>query len=199
MKSLLGRDISLLRGFATNVASYQPVGQLCPFVSTDGVKNNYCKTGNNQQSDPCCYDPCNSLSKGNLANNELNYATMLFHGFAAAVPGFSPRMLIDTSRNGVPNSRSNCDSFCNVRNARLGPAPTANTAAPSIVDAYFWIKVPGSSDGCTKVLPDGSTCKRFDPVCASVDAIGSRAGEPRAPEAGEWFDYSIKLLVADPA
>ena len=42
-------------------------------------------------------------------------------------------------------------------------------------------------DGCTEVLPDGSLCPRFDRMCASADSIGSRPGEPRAPEAGSWW------------
>jgi len=28
-----------------------------------------------------------------------------------------------------------------------------------------------------------------------VDSIGSRPGEPRAPEAGVWFDFQIKMLA----
>ena len=53
----------------------------------------------------------------------------------------------------------------------------------------------GESDGCTEVLPDGTTCGRFDPMCATVDAIGSKPGEPRAPYAGDWFDYQVRLLT----
>jgi len=32
-------------------------------------------------------------------------------------------------------------------------------------------------------------------MCGSVDSIGSAQGEPRAPEAGQWFDYQIKQLA----
>jgi hypothetical protein len=28
-----------------------------------------------------------------------------------------------------------------------------------------------------------------------VDSIGSRGGEPRAPEAGRWFDYEVQMLA----
>ena len=69
------------------------------------------------------------------------------------------------------------------------------TGAPDVVDAYFWLKTPGESDGCTEMLPDGGMCPRFDADCASEDSIGSRAGEPRAPEAGQWFDYQVKQLA----
>jgi len=192
-------NIVHLRGFATNVANWQPVGIMCPFQSNDGVRNLYCTNGQNRANDPCCADPCNSIPNGNVANNELNYINMLLHSISAAVPGYKPHFVVDTSRNGVPNSRSDCGNFCNVRNARIGLLPTAVTAKPDLIDAYIWMKTPGESDGCTQLLPDGNVCNRFDAKCASVDSIGTRAGEPRAPQAGSWFDYQIKLLVSDPA
>jgi len=63
------------------------------------------------------------------------------------------------------------------------------------VDAYFWLKTPGESDGCTQILPDGTNCPRFDSMCGSQDSIGSQGSEPRAPQAGAWFDYQIKMLA----
>ena len=69
------------------------------------------------------------------------------------------------------------------------------TDVPDVVDAYFWLKTPGESDGCTQILPDGATCPRFDADCASQDSLGSWPGEPRAPEAGQWFDYQVKQLA----
>merc|ERR1719444_753598 len=53
------------------------------------------------------------------------------------------------------------------------------------------------SDGCTQKLPDGTSCPRFDGKCGSVDSIGSKPSEPRAPEAGHWFDYQVKQLAAN--
>ena len=32
------------------------------------------------------------------------------------------------------------------------------------VDAYFWLKTPGESDGCTALLPDGTRCARRSPL-----------------------------------
>jgi len=63
------------------------------------------------------------------------------------------------------------------------------------VDAYFWLKTPGESDGCTQTLPEGGTCPRFDADCGAGDALGSRPEEPRSPEAGRWFDYQVKELA----
>jgi endoglucanase len=50
--------------------------------------------------------------------------------------------LIDTSRNG----RGSNGEWCNARDRALGPPPTGATGDKS-VDAYFWIKPPGESDG----------------------------------------------------
>jgi len=158
--------------------------------------------------------------------------------YSLEVPNFDPRVVIDTGRNGVMNNREDCSSWCNIRGAGVGLLPTTLTAAPEIVDAYFWVKskfpcpscpfmcsirssiqlclfllwsrlwflcsnaVPGESDGCTALLPssDGSeSCPRFDDGCASEDSIGSRQGEPRAPEAGQWFDFAAKSLAANAA
>ena len=187
-----------LRGFSTNVANYQPIGIMCPFQSSDGIRNDYCLSGQHQ-SDPCCADPCKLESQYNAGNNELNYVNMVYHAFQAIAPSFSPHFLIDSGRNGVSNMRSSCSDWCNIRGAGIGVPPTANTAVPSLVDAYFWLKTPGESDGCTQILPDGTTCPRYDSSCASADSIGSQAGEPRAPQAGHWFDYQIKQLAGNAA
>ena len=195
---VLGSNILALRGFSTNVANYQPIGIMCPFQSSDGIRNDYCLNGQHQ-SDPCCADPCALESQYNSGNNELNYANILFHAFQAVQPSFIPHFVIDSGRNGVSNMRSSCSNWCNIRGAGIGVPPTANTAVPSLVDAYYWLKTPGESDGCTQILPDGSTCPRFDSLCASADSLGSNAGEPRAPQAGKWFDYEIKQLASNSA
>ena len=91
--------------------------------------------------------------------------------------------------------RSQCKNWCNIRNAGVGHVASTATDIPDVVDAYFWLKTPGESDGCTQILPDGATCPRFDADCASQDSLGSWPGEPRAPEAGQWFDYQVKQLA----
>lgn len=50
--------------------------------------------------------------------------------------------VIDTSRNGLGSN----GEWCNPAGRALGQAPTANTG-DAAVDAYFWIKAPGESDG----------------------------------------------------
>jgi hypothetical protein len=91
--------------------------------------------------------------------------------------------------------RSTCSNWCNPRGAGAGVPSTAETANRSLVDAYFWLKTPGESDGCSERLPDGKKCPRFDAKCASVDSLGTQAGEPAAPEAGMWYNYQVKQLA----
>lgn len=64
-----------------------------------------------------------------------------------------------------------------------------------MIDAYFWIKPPGESDGCTRLLPTGKECAHYDRACGLPNAIGSNASEPRAPEANEYFEAQAKLLA----
>jgi cellulose 1,4-beta-cellobiosidase len=169
-----------IRGFATNVAGYQPLGQGCRQVG-------WC-LGGSHPADACCADACNLVQQWNPANNEVNYVLALSQSFPNA------RFIIDTGRSGIPNARTNCANWCNPRATGFGKLPT-NKTSNSLIDAYLWIKVPGESDGCTQQLPNGANCPRFDGACASVDSIGSRSGEPRAPEAGKWFDYQVKMLA----
>ena len=63
-----------------------------------------------------------------------------------------------------------------------------------MVDALFWLKPPGQSDGCVKAQP---TCSAYgaDPMCGSPDSIGSSTGEPLAPPAGFWWQYDLISLA----
>jgi cellulose 1,4-beta-cellobiosidase len=185
-----------VRGFATNVANYQPIGTLCPW-SGSGTRNDYCLNGQHQ-SDACCADPCRLEGQWNDANNELNYAQALSKSMSAGISGFTPYFVIDTGRNGVGDMRKDCANWCNPRGAGAGAKPAASPAGvPDYIDAFYWLKTPGESDGCTQVLPDGSNCPRFDSFCGSSDSIGSQSEEPRAPEAGRWFDYQVKMLASN--
>lgn len=177
-----------LRGFTTNVANYQPLGVKCP-------SSGFCLNGANPDHE-CCQDPCGLGAEFNPCHSELNYAVALTEAMSSAISGFEPKVVIDTGRNGQ-SPRSSCANWCNARGAGSGKIPTTDTAAPEVVDAYMWLKTPGESDGCTNELPGGGTCPRFDADCKSEDSIGSRSDEPRAPEAGLWFDYQIKMLAAN--
>jgi len=117
-------------------------------------------------------NPCpNELAYANTLRKTLSMYGFKDHGF-----------LIDTSRNGKGGIRKAWGSWCNVRGAGLGERPRANPE-PGI-DAYFWIKPPGESDGSSD--PDGP---RFDKMCAGPDAA------PGAPQAGQWFESYFLDLV----
>eukprot|EP00441_Pelagodinium_beii_P046663 CAMPEP_0197621336 /NCGR_PEP_ID=MMETSP1338-20131121/1938_1 /TAXON_ID=43686 ORGANISM="Pelagodinium beii, Strain RCC1491" /NCGR_SAMPLE_ID=MMETSP1338 /ASSEMBLY_ACC=CAM_ASM_000754 /LENGTH=532 /DNA_ID=CAMNT_0043190779 /DNA_START=23 /DNA_END=1621 /DNA_ORIENTATION=+ len=179
----------LIRGFATNVAGYQHLGEICPTYD-------WCLQGKPGHGvDSCCMDECGLTGDWNPSHNELMYALHLRQAFSTGIPGFEPHIIVDTGRNGVAGMRDSCKNWCNIRGAGVGHMPTTETAKTDLLDAYFWLKTPGESDGCTEELPDGESCPRFDADCGSPDSIGSMAAEPRAPEAGQWFDYQIKQLA----
>jgi cellulose 1,4-beta-cellobiosidase len=65
----------------------------------------------------------------------------------------------------------------------LGERPQANPAP--LIDAYYWIKPPGDSDGGADPAKPG-----FDKSCGP-DAPDSTTG---APHAGNWFHtYFVEL------
>ena len=121
------------------------------------------------------------LEPSNPCPNELTYAKVLRQ--TLAMYGFKDHgFIIDTSRNGKGNIRTKWGSWCNVHGAGLGERPRAEPE-PGI-DAYFWVKPPGDSDGNS----DPSQ-PRFDEMCGGPDAAKG------APQAGEWFDSYFMDLV----
>ena len=114
------------------------------------------------------------------SQDEIGYVEDLAAGLAkVGVTGKG--FIIDTSRNGKGGIRSTPGNWCNVKGAGLGERPKV-APAPNI-DAYFWVKTPGESDGTTD-----RKAARFDENCVSDDAM------PGAPEAGELFaPYLIEL------
>lgn len=146
----------MIRGFATNTSNY---------------------TGLNNR-DGAVLEPTNPCP------NELTYVktmakTLEMYGFKNH--GF----IIDTSRNGKGGIRSKWGNWCNIRGAGLGERPRADPEPdqPNI-DAYFWVKPPGESDGVAD-----PKAPRFDPMCGGPDA------DKNAPQAGQWFEsYFVDLV-----
>jgi endoglucanase len=101
--------------------------------------------------------------------------------------------VIDTSRNGqgpwaVPaHPAGDAQDWCNPPARGLGLRPTANTGVP-LLDAYFWIKTPGQSDG---------QCTRWADASLGIDPVRSMAD----PVAGAWFpQLALELVLnANPA
>jgi hypothetical protein len=91
-----------------------------------------------------------------------------------------------------------CDAWCNVRGARLGVAPTSETGVAA-VDAFFWVKTPGESDGCGEGAggaDGGGACTRLDASCARAPAMGSGWWEAAAPEAGAFYAAAMLSLAS---
>jgi cellulose 1,4-beta-cellobiosidase len=127
------------------------------------------------------------LEPSNPCPDELTYIEKLSADLAKV--GIADRgFVIDTSRNGRAGVRSKSGHWCNIEGAGLGERPRA-APAPK-VDAYFWIKVPGESDGTSDRNAPG-----FDETCASPDSARD------APAAGTFFPaYFLKLVEnASPA
>lgn len=192
-----------IRGFATNVANYQPVGTTaCPAevaFSSDTIYK-FCSLTEQQgggAGHACCADACGMADEWNSAVTEINYVAILARAMETAIPGFEPKFVVDTGRNGVANMRDSCSNWCNIRGAGIGQLPTVDGLPDPRIDALYWLKTPGESDGCTELLPSGEACPRFDEMCGSADSLGSAAAEPRAPEAGHWFEYQILQLAAN--
>jgi endoglucanase len=81
-----------------------------------------------------------ALNTANYVSTEENIA--YGHALSAATAG--KHFVIDTGRNG--NGPTADAQWCNPEGRALGNAPTSNTG-DTLVDAFFWVKPPGESDG----------------------------------------------------
>ena len=199
---------SHIRGFSTNVANYNPLGVACPAAAFEAGETaaHWCHWVAKGAA-PCCSQDLGSCGRQLLTEyssgaGELMYAQLLAKLAREQCAGFEPRFVIDTSRNGNPNARhaasyfggGTCDHWCNLRGARLGVTPTTDTAL-DIVDAFFWVKTPGESDGCGIAGgSDGDACARVDASCARPTALGTGWHESPAPDAGAFFAAAMLSL-----
>jgi cellulose 1,4-beta-cellobiosidase len=121
------------------------------------------------------------LEPTNPCPNELTYVKTLRK--TLEMSGFkNHHFIIDTARNGKGGIRHAWGNWCNIKGAGLGERPRADPEPD--IDAYFWLKPPGESDGVAD-----PKAPRFDPMCAGQDAA------PGAPQAGQWFESYFLDLV----
>lgn len=93
----------------------------------------------------------------NVANFQTNAATIAYGRKLSNLLG-GAHFVIDTGRNGNGPDTDLADGplWCNPPGRALGTPPTTNTGVPDL-DAYLWIKAPGSSDGsCRPGEPNSS-------------------------------------------
>jgi cellulose 1,4-beta-cellobiosidase len=113
--------------------------------------------------------------------DELTYVEKLTASLAEA--GIAGKgFIVDTSRNGRGGIRPKPGAWCNILGAGLGERPRSSPAPG--VDAYYWIKPPGESDGSSDPASAG-----FDPACTRDGSA------PGAPPAGAWFASYFADLV----
>jgi cellulose 1,4-beta-cellobiosidase len=179
----------LVRGFATNVANYSALQE--PFNPYDNQ---------NQYNDLIV-----NFFEWNRMIDEATYVNAMRARFP------NHHFIIDTGRSGWParaaglpiENRTHRGNWCNVTGAGIGERPRADPVAG--VDAYYWLKPPGESDGTsdsTQTTPDAEG-KRYDPMCganpverpyATGELIATDALQG-APPAGHWFEEQFFMLV----
>jgi len=123
-------------------------------------------------------DALRAAGVGGLAGFALNVsnfyttADVIAYGRALSSRLDGAHFVVDTSRNGNgPAGATEGPAWCNPPGRALGHPPTTQTGDPQ-VDAFLWIKSPGTSDG---------SCR------------------PGAPAAGEWWaDYALDLARRSP-
>jgi len=144
--------------------------------STNVSNFNTLSDGDGKRMEPS--DPC---------PDELTYVSKLAASLAdVGITGKG--FVIDTSRDGRGGIRAKWGVWCNAKGAGLGERPRA---APALgVDAYFWVKPPGESDGASDPSTPG-----YDAACSTPDSATG------APHAGAWFtSYFLQLVEnANPA
>jgi cellulose 1,4-beta-cellobiosidase len=171
--------LNLIRGLAINVANYTPLDAHEALPLPAGA-------------------PFKKYFEDNMIKSENPYATELSQLMKEA--GFPyAQIIIDTGRNGEPQSRSVWGNWCNIARARIGEKPKA-LPRPD-VDAYVWVKPPGESDGSSENAPANAPLadrnKRADPTCA-YNAVSNIDPLDGAPVAGKWFLKHFENLVRQP-
>jgi len=211
--------LAAVRGFASNTSGYTPLLEYN--IEGGEVSDNY--------------------FEWNRYVDELHFMEVLNEEFGAK--GF-PNLgfIIDTARNGwgktdgdaqyrrpaklgTPDAtaamanrvdkRTHRGRWCNVMDAGVGESPQADPLATHPwIDAFYWMKPPGESDGASNPADANTVGKSYDPVCGGEGTpktgmvpgrvIGNAAGlDTRtdtqdtfyAPTAGLWFDEQYRMLI----
>ncbi|NRB81110.1 MAG: glycoside hydrolase family 6 protein [Saccharospirillaceae bacterium] len=157
-----GKGLDMIRGFATNVSDYVPIEE--PAISNEDDINTLIGL-----AEP--YDFNTSVDMQSYIDKLNSYLiTSDQDGLFGQYRFDAPAFIVDTSRNGwgakgaqrpTPSNsikaadpslrvdtRPDRRHWCNVDDAGIGEAPKANPdSTRPYLDAFFWIKTPGESDG----------------------------------------------------
>lgn len=216
-----------VRGFASNTSGYTPVEE--PAISSDEADR----------------QALSDFYEWNKAVDELSYLDSFYARIRSEEPNFNPGFIIDTARNGWGfegrpkpgevekgtdsslrvDQRAHRGHWCNVDKAGIGEVPKASPdSTRPFLDAFFWMKPPGESDGISFDVADYPV---GSPAYNSLDAIDKAIvdaasdpiyagkqldtmcipGSPRdggvatqpipelAPHAGGWFHKQFLMLI----
>ena len=195
--------LDVIKGFASNTSGYTPLRE--PYIS-------------NAFEDRMALA---SFYEWNQQVDELSFIDTLYDAFTAKGFPDDVGFIIDTARNGwggpnrptgegAPGSkddpnyridlRAHRGHWCNINEAGIGEIPQANPdASRPYLDAYYWMKPPGESDGISTPT-DGvnDEGKSYDPMCGgeSSNSTGVTADVlQNAPHAGSWFHEQFIMLI----
>ncbi len=236
-----GKGLDMVRGFASNTSGYTPVDE--PMLA-GGLANRDALMKNGGLP---FYQWNPAVDELTYANMLRDYFTS--SGAAIGTAKFDSNKLgfiIDTARNGwgapgrpTPENstkgtivtdanrvdkRVHRGHWCNVNHAGIGESPKASPSAlHPYVDAFFWMKPPGESDGISfdvKNYMPGT--QAYDNLDAIDKAVVDQANEPAyagksldtmcqpgkqreevtvdvvpamAPQAGAWFHKQFLMLI----
>lgn len=230
--ALDGLGLDMIRGFASNTSGYTPVEE--PLIS-------------NAVAD---LPALQGFYQWNPAVDEVSYIDQLQKYFTTSGQAFGSAsfdankfgFIVDTARNGWGSDtrpelgsgtkgsdlsnridvRAHRGHWCNVNNAGVGEAPKANpdTSRPYL-DAFFWMKPPGESDGISfdhtklsaseiaalddidRAVYESATDsvyagKSLDTMCIPGQAregVTVDVVPNMAPHAGAWFHKQFIMLI----
>ena len=232
--SVDGSGFNMIRGFASNTSGYTPLVE--PFLNA-GFDDRFALSSYfewNPAIDEMSFVVELALhfaEAGFDINNELGFildtARNGWGGDTRPASGSSLEKLpyseedADIAHNAQYTDESRIDTrtqrgrWCNVYNAGIGASPMAEPPGFDYVDAFFWMKPPGESDGGSNPADANGNAdgKSYDPVCGGEGSpktnetagrvIGNKAGlDTRAdqddffaPHAGSWFHEQYKMLI----
>jgi len=203
---LIQAGVARSQGFFLNVSNYQPTDQSdqygtwvskCIWFATMGPSwaaghTDWCASQYYSNSAPNDGLPGDAVSPTDAST--WHWTDLWFDQNVGTPPADQlTHFVVDTSRNGQgawtpPAGKYTGDpqTWCNPPNRGVGARPTAATGV-ALVDAYFYVKTIGESDGqCNRSIPGGT----IDPEYGIVD-----------PAAGAWWPDMAHTLAhnANPA
>ncbi|MCJ8315089.1 MAG: glycoside hydrolase family 6 protein, partial [Pseudomonadales bacterium] len=237
--TLDGKGLDWIRGFASNTSGYTPVEE--PLISNS-------KDYLDLRDLESFYQYNSSVDEMTYVSRLNEYFTTSDPEGYFGIQVFADiGFIIDTSRNGwgalgesrptIVNTNPGTDAskridtrnhrghWCNVNDAGVGEVPKASPSAEKPhLDAFFWMKVPGVSDGISFDIADfpsdGPAYNALDSIEKDIVIqsnhpayLGHKSsetmcfsGEQRdgetvnaipymAPESGSWFHYQFIMLI----